>query len=191
MYAMGAQSIDCRRKVRIHGLRCAIHVLRKSILCTQYIHVDEPCQAVYIVLKHYLLIEKINTIHWDTILPPNIDAAWSTFSNIFVSIIHNYTPCQVIPSSPFPPRFPHSLIRKIHKRRHLYRQAVISQNPFIWSQYPTLRNSIVHDIRKAKSSYLCSLSISSRSFWSHVRSLRKSKGDHTRRNIVSGNSFRQ
>ena len=63
MYAMGAQSIDCRRKVRIHGLRCAIHVLRKSILCTQYIHVDEPCQAVYIVLKHYLLIEKINTIH--------------------------------------------------------------------------------------------------------------------------------
>ena len=38
-----------------------------------------------------------------------------------------------------------------------------------------LRNSIVHDIRKAKSSYLCSLSISSRSFWSHVRSIRKSK----------------
>ena len=76
--------------------------------------------------------ESLRTIHWDTILPPNIDAAWSTFSNIFVSIIHNYTPCQVIPSSPFPPRFPHSLIRKIHKRRHLYRQAVISQNPFIW-----------------------------------------------------------
>ena len=93
----------------------------------------------------------------------------------FCLYFHNYTLYQVIPSSPFPLWFPHSLIRKIHKRRHLYRQAVISQNPFIWSQYRTLRNSIVHDIRKAKSSYLCSLSISSRSFWSHVRSLRKSK----------------
>ena len=44
-----------------------------------------------------------------------------------------------------------------------------------FGQYRTLRNSIVHDIRKAKSSDLCSLSISSRSFWCHVRSLCKSK----------------
>ena len=118
--------------------------------------------------------ESLCTIHWDTILPPNIDAAWSTFSNIFVSIIHNYTPYQVIPSFRFPPWFPHSLIRKIHnlyrQAVNLYRQAVIHS----FSQYRTLRNSIVHDIQKAKSSYLCSLSISSRSFWSHVRSLCKS-----------------
>ena len=33
---MYAQSMDRPRKVRIHGLRSAIHGLRKSILCAQH-----------------------------------------------------------------------------------------------------------------------------------------------------------
>ena len=48
-------------------------------------------------------------------------------------------------SSSFPVWFPHSLIRKIHKWR-CYQAIHAPQYPHTWSQYQTLRNSIVCDI---------------------------------------------
>ena len=119
--------------------------------------------------------QSLRSVDWDTILTPNIDTTWSIFFNIFHFYHHNFTPCQAICSSFFSLWFSHSLIRKIHKRRHLYHQAITSQNPHTWSQYRTLRNSIGCDIQKAKASYYLSLSTSTHSVWLCVRSVRKFK----------------
>ena len=113
-------------------------------------------------------------IDWEAVLPHNVDDAWSTFSNLFLSIVHQFTPSKTFSPTPLPSWMSRSLLHKIQKRRRLYHRASSTQDPNDWNLYRSLRNSIVSDIRKAKSHKVDSLSHSPRSFWSYVRSLRKS-----------------
>ena len=113
---------------------------------------------------------------WDSYLSPiDPNSSWSRFSSHFIDIVNRYTPTKTVTSSPLPAWFPRPLLHKIRLRRTYYQKAFFTNSPTDWKLYRSTRNSVLRELRKAKSSFVSSLSQSTRSFWSYVRSLRKSK----------------
>ena len=120
--------------------------------------------------------DHLSSLNWYSILPSDPDHAWSIFISHFFSIVHRFTPSKSVPTIAPPPWLPRPLLHKIQRRRRLFNQVSLSNSPHDWQCYRSVRNSIVNDIRNAKKSYYTSISTSPRSFWSHIRSLRKNKG---------------
>ena len=77
--------------------------------------IKSPSEKIW--LYHQANFESINEhlllTDWKSILPPNLDDAWSTFSTHFLSTVHRFTPAKTISTTPLPPWFPRLLLHKI------------------------------------------------------------------------------
>lgn len=97
------------------------------------------------------------------------------FSSHFFSVIHQNTPSKPSKSTSFPLWFPRSLLHKIRQRCSHYHRALLSNSPSDWQQYHSTINSVLCEIKQAKSFFVHSLSQSPHSFSTYIHSLCKSK----------------
>ena len=68
-------------------------------------------------LYHLAGFESINKnldkIDWQSILPPNVNEAWSIFSSLFCTTVQQFTPSKIATPHQYPPWFPRSLFHKM------------------------------------------------------------------------------
>ena len=71
-------------------------------------HTKQPSWSVW--LYHLADLESINesllSLDWESLLPSTLDKAWSTFTSIFFSIVHHFTPTKILSHTPYLHGFP-------------------------------------------------------------------------------------
>ena len=71
-------------------------------------HAKQLSRSVW--LYHLADLESINesllSLDWESLLPSTLDKAWSTFTSIFFSIVHHFTPTKILSHTPYLHGFP-------------------------------------------------------------------------------------
>ena len=121
--------------------------------------------------------QSINSISWNTLLSTNSDSSCVIFNSTLNEILQKHVPTMFPRSSSthLPPWLTPKIKKKINHHHNTFRRAKKLNSLPLMLAYKRLRNEISYDIHSSKSNYFNSLSLSnSRTFWSHVKSIRKS-----------------
>ena len=92
--------------------------------------------------------ELIENFDWDSILNDDIDVSWSNWHKQFLKIMEECIPKRTLPQRKNRPWLNKKLVSSIKKRNLLFRRAKRSGD---FSTYRSVRNKLVNDLRKAKS----------------------------------------
>ena len=119
--------------------------------------------------------QSINSISWNTLLSANSDSSCVIFNSTQNEILQKHVPTMLPQSSSthLPPWLSPKIKKKINHHQNIFRRAKKLNSLPLMLAYKHLRNEIAYDIHSSKSNYFNSLS-NSRTFWSHVKSIRKS-----------------
>jgi hypothetical protein len=111
----------------------------------------------------------------------NVDIACSLFYNKFNNLLDTCVPKTYSGyNGCYPPWFNSSIIKNIKRKWQIWRQYKINNNPVTCQIFKTIRSQIKHDINQAYKVYIDSIEGSIRTdpkkIWSHVNSIKNSKG---------------
>jgi hypothetical protein len=130
----------------------------------------------------HMLYKKIASTEWSFLEDcTNVDIACSLFYNKFNNLLDTCVPetCSGY-NGCYPPWFNSSIIKNIKRKWQIWRQYKINNNPVTCQIFKTIRSQIKHDIKQAYKVYIDSIEGSIRTdpkkFWSHVNSIKNSKG---------------
>ena len=84
----------------------------------------------------------------------DIDDVYSAFMQITNECINRHIPTKVVTIRPKDKVFMTNTIRRLmRKRNRTHRKAVRTNNPLHWSNYRSLRNQVIDEIRRSRENY--------------------------------------
>ena len=104
----------------------------------------------------------------------DIDTVWTKWNDVFMTIMDSCIPKATISTNRNLPWMNHNIKKKLRKRNWVYRKAKKTDCPSLRTKYKSLRNELVHLIRKAKKDHLKKMSkLGKKQFWRTVKFLKK------------------
>ncbi len=110
------------------------------------------------IRKNYtteLFHEKLNAVNWSDVFNSyDLESAWVTFKNLFVTILDDIAPFkQIRVKQRSEPWFDTELRNLIQERDKMLIKFRKSKDHFFYSKYKVLRNKVQYKIKRAKSKY--------------------------------------
>lgn len=104
-------SIPSHQYLTLPSLASSDHKVIHASITLPYSHNSHTKQLSRSVwLYHLADLESINesllSLDWESLLPSTLDKAWSTFTSIFFSIVHRFTPTKILSHTPYLHGFP-------------------------------------------------------------------------------------
>ena len=102
----------------------------------------------------------LSTTDWFSLMSDDLDLSCTNFTDTFLCIINSQVPSKSVRLQSVPPWFPQPLLAKIKQRSSLFWQAKATNSAHLYTQYHSLCNLITAEIKRSKSTFFNSLSVS-------------------------------